>query len=1328
MKKFFHVLLICIFTFSLVFFSPVQASTGTPPTLSYQGHLTDSGGNLLGGAGTTYYFKFSFWDSPTVGSGSKVWPLVSPGSSALTVKQGVFSVNIGDIDNGYPDVLDYNFNTNSKIYLQVEISSDNVTFETLSPRSPISSSAFSQVANQVNGTAQSSFGTTTPITNSLISAITTSINQVAMTIKGLAGQVANLFNIQDSSGNPLFTVTAGGNVGVGTSTPTSALTVNGTSTITQGLLVGNSNNMGGYSSPLVQFPDGSGGYGSSGLYVTNSGSSQLLTFKAGNGTPLTMSNSQSIFSNQINANTTGGSTTPAYSFQNDTNTGIFRAAADVLGFSTNGAERLRITDTGNIGIGTMSPTSNLEIFDSGVVPSFKITSNAASASASPSFSLASGSGAGNYTIAQLLAIVGSGYTQSKLSFNVADASKVLQTRMVIDVNGNVGIGTTTPANLFHSYSTAINSGIFSSTQSSASQSGDNTTLVVKAIGTNLMSAINIRGTGSVAETYNSYLASGSGGGLTVTGGTNVFNVQTGGTPGTGSVLFRVTNNSSNNVQIFNQTAGALALLVKGAASQTGALQQWQDSASNVLGTFTAGGYLGIGTTTPQGLLHVYNASTTLAGTPKLLIEDQSGVGYPQMFTVKANDNSDPLLVFRRNTTTNGNYEFIVRGGSGVDYMSISSYDQRDNSLILARSGNVGIGKTAPAYKLDVSGDINIAAGSLYKYNGTNIVYASTTKGNLFFGTSGNLTATGISNTFIGNGGSSLTTGADNVLVGGAALQSNQSGSRNFALGNYSLFSNISGTDNISVGQNGLKLTTGSQNVGIGNQAGQANTTGTKNTFIGFEAGDTDGTTATLSGLTNATAIGSYAQVQSSNSLILGGTGSYAVNVGIGTAAPASTGGSVLNVSSSGYLQALFSSTASAGGFGLKNSSGYQYEFQSDPSSRFTIYDRNAAAYRFNIGSNGNVSIGTVSDLGSTFNVQGSGYFSGNVGIGTTTPGSTLDVNGGISISSSTAQLKMPNGTVALPSMSFIGDSTTGFHWGGGAGRIAASLSGVSAYNMTSGSSGYVWNLRNDMSLRWNSSGLGGYNDTGLSRIGVGKLAVGAGGASSDMTVGDFSGTLIAGNIGIGTTTPSAQLTTTGAVRFGALTGAGASLIVDANGNVTVSSDERLKNIQNTFNRGLADIEKINPIVFKWKPETGYDTENTYAGFSAQNIQLAIPEAIATDTKGFLTLADRPILATLVNAVKEIAQKIFDMSHIFKTKEICLEDSSGQTCITKTQLDALLLRSGEISSSAPTPPPTPTPIPAPSEVVTEEPPTPTPPPTSTPTTEPEPVPVESVQNI
>ena len=77
---------------------------------------------------------------------------------------------------------------------------------------------------------------------------------------------------------------------------------------------------------------------------------------------------------------------------------------------------------------------------------------------------------------------------------------------------------------------------------------------------------------------------------------------------------------------------------------------------------------------------------------------------------------------------------------------------------------------------------------------------------------------------------------------------------------------------------GYNTTTGQWNTMIGAYAGHANTTGSNNTYLGDHA---QGAPT----ITHATALGSGAFVNASNSMALGGTGAFAVNVGIGVAAP-----------------------------------------------------------------------------------------------------------------------------------------------------------------------------------------------------------------------------------------------------------------------------------------------------------------------------------------------------------------------------------------------------------------------------------------------------------
>ncbi len=59
------------------------------------------------------------------------------------------------------------------------------------------------------------------------------------------------------------------------------------------------------------------------------------------------------------ANGTAGS--PSYRFDGDTNTGLFRAAADNLAFTTGGSEAMRIDASGNLGLGITVPTYRMTI-------------------------------------------------------------------------------------------------------------------------------------------------------------------------------------------------------------------------------------------------------------------------------------------------------------------------------------------------------------------------------------------------------------------------------------------------------------------------------------------------------------------------------------------------------------------------------------------------------------------------------------------------------------------------------------------------------------------------------------------------------------------------------------------------------------------------------------------------------------------------------------------------------------------------------------------------------------------------------------------------------
>lgn len=102
-------------------------------------------------------------------------------------------------------------------------------------------------------------------------------------------------------------------------------------------------------------------------------------------------------------------------------------------------------------------------------------------------------------------------------------------------------------------------------------------------------------------------------------------------------------------------------------------------------------------------------------------------------------------------------------------------------------------------------------------------------------------------------------------------------------------------------------------------------------------------------------------------------------------------------------------------------------------------------------------------------------------------------------------------------------------------------------------------------------------------------------------------------------------------------GAG-TLTTDASGNITATSDETLKFIRGYFVPGMEALRSINPILYSWRRESGNETMGVYAGFSAQNVQPSIPEAVGRMGRK-LTLQDRPMIATIVNALKQIDARV-----------------------------------------------------------------------------------------
>ena len=208
-------------------------------------------------------------------------------------------------------------------------------------------------------------------------------------------------------------------------------------------------------------------------------------------------------------------------------------------------------------------------------------------------------------------------------------------------------------------------------------------------------------------------------------------------------------------------------------------------------------------------------------------------------------------------------------------------------------GNVGIGTTTPAHKLDVNGNINLSDTSNLRIGGIRVL-STIGNNNTFLGdNSGNSNTTGYSNT--ANGAYSLysnTTGIRNTASGYSSLRSNTTGNYNTANGTDALYSNTTGFQNTAFGESSLvSNTTGYFNTAIGTKSNAYSTSSIQNTCLGAYSG-----TVYANG-DNNTFIGYYARANAAaytNSTALGAnlviTASHQVR--IGSASVTSIGGQV----------------------------------------------------------------------------------------------------------------------------------------------------------------------------------------------------------------------------------------------------------------------------------------------------------------------------------------------------------------------------------------------------------------------------------------------------
>jgi hypothetical protein len=106
-----------------------------------------------------------------------------------------------------------------------------------------------------------------------------------------------------------------------------------------------------------------------------------------------------------------------------------------------------------------------------------------------------------------------------------------------------------------------------------------------------------------------------------------------------------------------------------------------------------------------------------------------------------------------------------------------------------------------------------------------------------------------------------------------------------AIGNGALYHNTSGSNSIAIGAKALYFSNANTNVGIGYYAGYSSYLGGNNTFIGGQAGNTDGTFASAFNMSGSSAFGYNAQVARDSSIVIGASNDTTLKVGLGDTVP-----------------------------------------------------------------------------------------------------------------------------------------------------------------------------------------------------------------------------------------------------------------------------------------------------------------------------------------------------------------------------------------------------------------------------------------------------------
>jgi hypothetical protein len=499
--------------------------------------------------------------------------------------------------------------------------------------------------------------------------------------------------------------------------------------------------------------------------------------------------------------------TPGITFAGDTDNGVWSPAADNFSISTSGSERIRITDTGNVGIGINSPTDPLHVYKNQDGQTAIVVQNqnaftgsqAAFEAVANSGSISMGIGSNGYGQPELQNkgfLKTSSGTVGMTIWHEGNGDLVVYNgstpteRMRIQNNGQVGIGAAPlPGAL----------------------------LDLNGVGTGASSFIVPRDTEANR-------------------------------PSTGINGMIRYNTDLLKFEVYEGRWQSMIVTGGGGTSQ------WTASGSDIY--YNSGG-VGIGTTAPAAKLHVAvsGAGLSWATTGGLVVQHSgSATDYTGIDVISGSTGTGSLR-FGHPTTTGG----IISYNNSTNSMALQTNGMGSNpSLFLDGVGRVaiGTGTTTAGAVLDLRGTGSSQSSLLLprdstanRHAGVNGMVRYNTSTNHFDMYEDGYWRQLVGGKVVGNsifvgpfGGNSFTTpNGGNTSLGNAAMVSVTSGILNTAVGYTALNSNMTGSENVAVGESAG--TSGNNlnfdgNTMVGTRSGIWVSSGSYNTLYGYRSGDT----------------------------------------------------------------------------------------------------------------------------------------------------------------------------------------------------------------------------------------------------------------------------------------------------------------------------------------------------------------------------------------------------------------------------------------------------------------------------------------------------------